>query len=80
MSGKSCFLSELIQHQKDMFDRGSDRVVYCYAEWQPGFDGVRRTCKHIESFRQLDAVLENEDFFDGIRSALIIIDDSTPSG
>lgn len=42
MSGKSRFVSELIQHQKEEFDRGLSRVGYCYGEWQPGFIKYRK--------------------------------------
>lgn len=57
-----------------MFDKISGRNVYCYSEWQFGFEKLPKT---VEIVKGLKPVSDDDDFFDSKTPTLLILDDLT---
>lgn len=75
MSGKSQLISSLIYNEEHMFGKQFDRIVYCCGEWQQAFIIFKERCNKVEFVKRLGEILENEDYFDGQRPYLLIMDD-----
>ena len=39
-SGKTTFVKELLQKSKEVMDPVPQRIVWCYTEWQPGYEDI----------------------------------------
>ena len=57
-----------------MIDKKIDRIVYCYSEWQAGYEKIQKECE-IEFLQGLGEILENPNFFDAKVCTLLILDD-----
>ena len=76
MSGKTVFVSNLIQHRDKMIDKVTPRVVYCYGQWQEGFEVMQRKIgDSLEFVKGIDEVFSSESFFDPKVHTLLILDD-----
>ena len=72
MSGKSTFVFEMLNQPRKVFNKAPLRIVYCYGEWQKGFEKLK---DKVEFVSGLETVLEKEDFFDASVPTLLVIDD-----
>ena len=74
-TGKSYFVSKLIENQYVMFDKSFDFILICYKIWQPLFNQLTCTvknvnfCNYIPKQNEIDAILAKH------KHVLIIIDD-----
>ena len=75
-SGKTTFVVELLRHEKDMFDKPLERIIYCYGEYlQETFDSVREFRPDLEVIQGLPDIE-----FDKNINNLVIIDDLMDDG
>ena len=72
MSGKTVFVKNLIKNRDKLIDQKIPRVVYCYGEWQDGFEELRDS---VEFHRGLDKVFGSDTFFNSSIPTLLILDD-----
>jgi hypothetical protein len=76
-SGKSCWISKLIHHRKEMFREVPAVVHYCYKEWQPLLFGEMQSRDGVhfhEGLPSLDTVKSWSAEVHG-RHMLLILDD-----
>ena len=66
-SGKTQFVFRLIKHADQLIDSAPERIVYCYAEFQPSF----LEFPYVEFHQGLPDVSH----FDGRQRVLLILDD-----
>lgn len=74
-SGKSYFVSELITKRRETFIKDFYRVAYCYGEWQPAFTNPKKVCTDIEFIKDINPVLDNENFFEADKPTMLVVDD-----
>jgi len=72
MSGKTYFVKKLIINRQKLIDQHIARVVYCYGEWQEGFEELK---DHVEFHQGLDKVFGSDTFSDASVPTLLILDD-----
>ena len=70
-SGKTQYVFNMIKHQHEMFTSPFSRIVYCYGAWQDAFEHA----SNVEFAKGLNAIFEDEDFFNPKDNTLLIIDD-----
>lgn len=52
-SGKIVFMKSIFQNLPDMIDPFPDAVIYCYGEWQPMYQEIKRM-KFVEGFLYME--------------------------
>jgi hypothetical protein len=72
MSGKTQFVFELLKNPNKVFSKPPKRIVYCYGEWQTGFQDLASSVHFVNG---LGPVLEDENYFDPKIPTLLVIDD-----
>ena len=66
-SGKTCFVQKLINHLPEMTDPVPEEVIWCYGEWQTGY-------QHMRGVRFIEGLPEVEQW-QGDKRRLVILDD-----
>ena len=70
-SGKTYWVSRMIRERKDLFRQPLDRVVFCYGEWQKGFE----TLQQEPGVTMIEGLPEDlYDRFDGAPGILVLDD------
>jgi hypothetical protein len=72
MSGKSTFVFEMLNQPEKLFNKVPARMVYCYGEWQPAFEKLKRK---VEFVHGIEPVLQDENFFSAEVPTLLVLDD-----
>ena len=74
-SGKTTFLKDLLQELNTMTDKPVNNVVYCYANYQPLYDKMKKSLPNIIFLKGFPAYLEKSFLSDPQNHDLVIIDD-----
>ena len=74
LSGKSQWIFKLIANIEKMIDIPIQRIVYCYDQWQPGFEIASKTST-IEFVKGLSEILSDDNYFTKDHPTLLVIDD-----
>ena len=46
-SGKSTFIHRILMEADGMFEENTDRILFCYQEWQPTYDIMEKSVPHL---------------------------------
>ena len=46
-SGKSTFIHRILIEADGMFEENTDRILFCYQEWQPTYDIMEKSVPHL---------------------------------
>lgn len=69
--GKSTWVFNLLKNVQTMFNPVPKKIVYCYGEWQSGYDDLKKYLPQIEFFQGLIDV----NTFDSNEDNLLCLDD-----
>ena len=72
-SGKSVWTQKLLQSR--LIQPSPQRVIWCYGQWQPLYEDLRRQVPGIEFVKGIPDDLSQPDFFDVRKKNLIVFDD-----
>ena len=67
-SGKTHFVTNLLQNLKNLINPIPEKIIYCYSAWQDKFDLLVNEIENIEFKKGLDDL-------DNIENSLVILDD-----
>ena len=70
-SGKTYWVINLLLNAKERIEPTPDKIVYCYAHWQPKYDVLK---EHIDSVHWHEG-MPTKSFLDEISNAIVILDD-----
>ena len=73
MSGKTEWTKQLLVRRHACIDQPPDDIIWCYGQWQPGYDTLKSSVRFVEG------LVDAEDL-DPSRRHLVIIDDLMDSG
>ncbi|KXJ26961.1 hypothetical protein AC249_AIPGENE9928 [Exaiptasia diaphana] len=73
MCGKTSFVRKLLELGEEMNENSPEKIFWCYGEYQPVFEEMRRTISNIEFIEGLPSNMN--DLLDPAVRNLIVIDD-----
>ena len=74
-SGKTVWVKNLLDHAQQTISPTPQRIVWCYAQWQPAYAAMAATIPGIEFVKGIPKELEEDSYFDVNVPNLICIDD-----
>ena len=79
-SGKTFWVQSLLQQSSQAIQLPSERIVWCYSQWQPAYLEILSTIPQIEFVKGIPPPLEDDSFFDESKRKLIVLDDQMIGG
>ena len=74
-SGKSFFISKLLENKSKMFIPEPQEIIYVYSSWQPLFDTMERAIPNIKFMNRIPSKSEVISFTDDLQHRVMVIDD-----
>ena len=74
-SGKTAGVRSLLQQASETIYPPSERIVWCYSQWQPAYTEMLVAMPHIEFVKGIPTALEQDSYFDVNKRNLIVFDD-----
>lgn len=72
-SGKTCLLTKMLLQRNVLFSKPFDRMVWCYSQWQPSYDKLKKKIPQIIWVEGLPDDLYQS--FSPVKNNLLIADD-----
>ena len=74
-SGKTASVRSLLQKASETIYPPSERIVWCYSQWQRAYREMLVAMPHMEFVKGIPAALEQDSYFDVNKRNLIVFDD-----
>ena len=74
-SGKTASVRSLLQKASETIYPPSERIVWCYSQWQPAYTEMLVAMPHMEFVKGIPTALEQDSYFDVNKRNLIVFDD-----
>ena len=74
-SGKTTWVRSLLQQALETMYLPSERIVWCYLQWQPAYTEMLVAMPHIEFVKGIPTALVRDSHFDVNKRNLIVFDD-----
>jgi len=73
MSGKTSFVRKLLELGEEMIENAPEKIIWCYGEYQPVFEEMRRTLGNIEFIEGMPSDINQ--VINPTQRNLIVLDD-----
>ena len=71
--GKSVLTKQIIC--EDLIEESPERIIWCYGQYQPLYDGIKKTLPHIEFVKGIPDFLEQDWYLNpGVRNCIVLDD------
>ena len=74
-SEETAWVRALLQQASETTYHPTERIVWCYSEWQPAYTQMLVAMSHIEFVKGIPTALEQDSYFDVNKRNLIVFDD-----
>ena len=79
-SGKTAWVLSLLPQVSETIYLPTERIVWCYSQWQPAYTEMLGAMPHIEFVKRIPTVLELDHYFDVNNGNMIVFDDQMIDG
>ena len=73
--GKTGWVRSLLQQASETIYPPPERIVWCYAQWQPAYTEMLVALPHIEFVKGIPTALEQDSYFNVNKRNLIVFND-----
>ena len=74
-SGKTAWVQSLLQQSQNVMEPPTERIIWCYSQWQPAYSKLLNTVPNIEFVKGIPENLEQDSHINDDKRNLIVIDD-----
>lgn len=71
MSGKTHFIYRILLNANGMFEIPPQKIIYCYRQYQPLFEGMERNITSLVLYQGLPSKEQIEEWTEGIKHTLV---------